>query len=91
MQPNGVLCRDTQVSVMQASSRLGNSGAVIAPRLIQGENCVTSCAGFANVVVTAFRSKVAMVSDIALHCVLCTMSSIADLQLQVLLTFVRTS
>ena len=76
---------------MQAGSRTGDSGAVIAPRLIQGENCITSCAGFANVVIIAFRSKVATVPDIAIPCVPSTMCSIANLQLQVLLTFVRTS
>lgn len=64
---------------------------VIAPGLIKGENCVTSCAGFANVIVTAFRSKVAEVPDTAFRCVPCTMCSVANLRLQVLLTFVRTS
>lgn len=65
VQPGGVLCGDTQGSVTQAGSRTGNSGAVIAPRLIQGENCVASCAGFASVVIIAFRSKVATVPDTA--------------------------
>lgn len=62
---------------------------MIAPR--QGENCIISCADFANVVIIALRSKVAMVPDIAFRCVPCTMCSIANLQLRVLLTFVRAS
>lgn len=38
----------------------------------------------------AFRAKVAMVPDTALHGVPCTLCSVANCQLQVLLTFVRT-
>lgn len=74
---------------MQTGSRTGNGGAVTAPR--QGENCITSCAYFANVVIIALRSKVAVVPDIAFHCVPYTLCSIANLQLHVLLTFVRAS
>lgn len=90
-QPGGVLCRDTRAGIMRAGGRMGNSGAAIAPRLSEGENCGISCAGFASVVITAFRPKVATVPAIAFHCVPCTACSITDLQLQVLLTFVRTS
>lgn len=64
---------------MQAGIRTANSGAGIAPRLIQGENCISSRAGFANVVIIAFRSKVATVPDIAFHRVPCTVCSIANL------------
>lgn len=79
LQPGGVLCGDSQVSVMQAGIRTANSGAGIAPRLIQGENCISSRGGFANVVIIAFRSKVATVPDIAFHRVPCTVCSIANL------------
>ena len=79
LQPGGVLCRDTQVSVMQASSRTANSRAETAPGQIRGEKCITSCAGFASVVVTAFRSKVAVLPDTTLYCVLRCKPSIANL------------
>lgn len=89
MQPHGELCRDTQISMSQAVNRAGNSEVVAAPGLMEGENCISSCARFVNSVIT-FRAKVPMVPDTALHSVPRTMCSVANCQLQVLLTFVRT-
>lgn len=59
-----------------------NTRAVIAPRLNEGENCITSHSGFANVFITALRPKVATVPDTAFHCVPCTLHGTANLQLQ---------
>lgn len=78
----------SQVNVSQAVNRTGNSEAVAAPRLIEGENCISSCARLANVMI-AFSSEVAMLPDTALHGVPCTMCSIANRQLQALLTLWR--
>lgn len=87
--PRGELCRDAQVNAAQAADRTGSSEAVAAPRPREGENCISLCARCANIMI-AFRAKVAMVPDTALHGVPCTLCSVANCQLQVLLTFVRT-
>lgn len=89
IQPHGVLFRDTQVTLSQAVNRMGNSEAVAAPGLIEGENYISLCARFVNNVIT-FRAKGAIAPDIALHSVPCTMCSVANCQSQVLLTFLRT-
>lgn len=60
-----------------------------APGLIEGENCISLCARFANIMI-AFRAKVAMAPDTALQGVPCTVCYVANHQLQDLLTFVKT-